>query len=267
MKLKKNDFFSQLYISPNTIVSKDIVDKKIELIKKQTDKKERQIYDETNRKKTALYKVEHLEKLEEWKLRIKKAYKYCSSQKNISLRNAIVNLNRQTQGIDIEEIDTNQAKSIIVMRKTKRDGDYAVTPDFKLLELEKYDLINGVRKLKDSLKHYKIILTLNWENSEWDFYSEGLDIHKLQEDKTYLQALLQSIETQNMQNFKDNQHTSNLYIGKFETDETTGNYKVVINEKIKEACKLNKKTLGVGHSTEKSIDINNQHLEDKNIGR
>ena len=38
-------------------------------------------------------------------------------------------------------------------------------------------------------------------------------------------------------------------------------------EKIKEACKLNKKTLGVGHSTEKSIDINNQHLEDKNIGR
>ena len=271
MKLRNNDYFSELYISQNTIVSKNMIDDEFELIKKQAEKKEEQIYDESKRKKSAIYKLNHLDRLEEWKSKIEKAYEYCSLPKSILLRNSIVNLDRQTHGTNIEVKEVDEQKSSLVMRKAKRDGEYINTTDFKLLELEKYDLIEGINKLETPLKRYKILLALNWEKLECDFYAEGLDIQKLQEDKRYLQVLLKVIEAQNMQSFRDGENIHSYYIGKIECDDLTGNYVVLVNEKIKEALELKRK-----HMTEKDTSKgrtsmkesrNNSDKENRNIGR
>ena len=271
MKLKNDDYFSKLYISPNSIVSKDIVDEKIKIIRQQAKKKEDQIYDETSRKKSAIYKYEHLDKLEEWESKMEKAYEYCSSPKNILLRNIIVDLNRQTQGINLEIKNLNEPQSSIVIRKTQRDGECIDSDDLRLLEIEKYDLIDGIKKLKNSLKRYKMKLSLNWERLECDFYAEGLDIRKIQEDKRYLQAILQAIETQNMQSFRDDEHIYSHYIGKVEFDETTENYVVLINEKIKQSIQLIKKQPNEKNGNIKSetteLEGNNQKLEDENTER
>ena len=173
MKFRNNDYFSDLYIPQNAIVSKSMIDDKFEIIKEQAKKKEEQIYDESRRKKSAIYKVDHLDRLEEWISKIEKAYEYCSLPKSILLRNSIVDLNRQTHGINVEVKDVDEQKSSLVMRKTKRDGEYIDTSEFTLLELEKYDLIEGINKLETPLKRYKISLALNWEKLECDFYAEG----------------------------------------------------------------------------------------------
>lgn len=271
MNIRKNDYFSKLFISNNVIVSKSVIDDKFELIKKQAEKKEGQIYDESKRKKSALYKVNHLDKLEEWKSKMKKAYEYCSLPKSILLRNSIVDLNRQTHGTNVEVKDIDGQKSSLVMRKTKRDGDYIDTTDFKLLELEKYDLIEGIKKLETPLKRYKISLVLNWENLECDFYAEGLDIQKLQDDKRYLQVLLKAIEAQNMQSFREEENIHSHYIGKIECDDFSGNYVVLVNESIKKALQLKRKNISGKINPEGRMPAekfrNNLDRENGNIGR
>ena len=271
MKFRNNDYFSELYISQNTIVSRSMIDDEFELIKKQAKKKEEQIYDESKRKKSALYKVNHLDKLEEWKLKMEKAYEYCSLPKSILLRNSIVDLNRQTHGTNVEVKDVDEQKSGLVMRKTKRDGEYIDTTDFKLLELEKYDLIEGIKKLETPLKRYKISLALNWEKLECDFYAEGLDIQKLQDDKRYLQVLLKAIEAQNMQSFREEENIHSYYIGKIECDDFTGNYVVLVNERIKQALQLKRKHISGKNSAEGRMPVeefkNNPDRENGNIGR
>lgn len=271
MKFRNNDFFSDLYISQNTIVSKSMIDDEFELIKKQAEKKEEQIYDESRRKKSAIYKVNHLDRLEEWKSKIKKAYEYCSLPKSILLRNFIVDLNRHTHGINVEVKDVDEQKSSLVMRKTKRDGEYIDTADFKLLELEKYDLIEGINKLETPLKRYKILLALNWEKLECDFYAEGLDIQKLQDDKRYLQVLLKAIEAQNMQSFREGENIHSYYIGKIECGDFAGNYLVLVNERIKQALQLKRKHISGKDNEEERMSVekfeNNPDKQNGNIGR
>lgn len=271
MKFRNNDYFSDLYIPQNAIVSKSMIDDKFEIIKEQAKKKEEQIYDESRRKKSAIYKVDHLDRLEEWISKIEKAYEYCSLPKSILLRNSIVDLNRQTHGINVEVKDVDEQKSSLVMRKTKRDGEYIDTNEFSLLELEKYDLIEGINKLETPLKRYKISLALNWEKLECDFYAEGLDMQKLQDDKRYLQVLLKAIEAQNMQSFREEENIHSYYIGKIECDDLTGNYVVLVSERIKQALHLKRKNMSEKDNAKERMTVeefeNNLNKENRNIGR
>ena len=74
-----------------------------------------------------------------------------------------------------------------------------------------------------------------------------------------------------MQSFRDDEHIYSHYIGKVEFDETTENYVVLINEKIKQSIQLIKKQPNEKNGNIKSetteLEGNNQKLEDENTER
>ena len=63
MNFKRDDYFSELYISLNKRFGKEDVENKYELIESEAKKTENNIYDETIRKKSPEQKMEQLNKL------------------------------------------------------------------------------------------------------------------------------------------------------------------------------------------------------------
>ena len=156
MILIKGDFFAELMIGPRERVSEKLVKQKYDKFMEDAEKREEKIYDETNRKKSAFYKSEKLDELKEDIEEKNKAYLYCSSPRNILLRNIIVDLNSneneeknndENREVNDEFFDTIKQverqepdiKGQPLLRKTIRDGEGLETPELSIIELKKFD--------------------------------------------------------------------------------------------------------------------------------
>lgn len=237
MDFINRDYFMDLFISPRESVSKEKVESKYKLILEDMEERKENIYDETLKKKTASEKLVELNKLDEWMKNKKRAYQYCSVDKNILLRNLIVNLNEGNDISYIREIKRNdpEIRTQPIMRKTVRDKEGLETSDLRIIELEKYDLIDGIKKAQLSLKRYKMIIPDLYEDFDYDFYTEDLDIVQLQTNTKYRQAVLRAIELNNM-------YGDTNYIGRVELDDN-GKYIISKNGKIERAVELKQKAV------------------------
>lgn len=252
MILIKGDFFAELMIGPRERVSEKLVKQKYDKFMEDAKKREEKIYDETNRKKSAFYKSEKLDELKEDIEEKNKAYLYCSSPRNILLRNIIVDLNSneneeknndENREVNDEFFDTIKQverqepdiKGQPLLRKTIRDGEGLETPELSIIELKKFDLVDVIRKLLIQIKRYKIIIPSKEGNFDYDFYTEGIDIAELQMNKKYRQAVLKAIELNNM-------NGENSYIGRIEKDKQ-GRYVVSKNKKIGQAVEFEERRI------------------------
>ncbi len=252
MILIKGDFFAELMIGPRERVSEKLVKQKYDKFMEDAEKREEKIYDETNRKKSAFYKSEKLDELKEDIEEKNKAYLYCSSPRNILLRNIIVDLNSneneeknndENREVNDEFFDTIKQverqepdiKGQPLLRKTIRDGEGLETPELSIIELKKFDLVDVIRKLLIQIKRYKIIIPSKEGNFDYDFYTEGIDIAELQMNKKYRQAVLKAIELNNM-------NGENSYIGRIEKDKQ-GRYVVSKNKKIGQAVEFEERRI------------------------
>lgn len=252
MILIKGDFFADLMIGPRERVTKELVDQKYNEFMENAKKREEKIYDETIRKKSAFYKSEKLDELKEDIEEKNKAYLYCSSPRNILLRNIIVDLNSneneeknntENREVNDEFFDTIKQverqepdiKGQPLLRKTIRDGEGLETPELSIIELKKFDLVDVIRKLPIQIKRYKIIIPSKEGNFDYDFYTEGIDIAELQMNKKYRQAVLKAIELNNM-------NGENSYIGRIEKDKQ-GRYVVSKNKKIGQAVEFEERRI------------------------
>ena len=252
MILIKGDFFAELMIGPRERVSEKLVKQKYDKFMEDAKKREEKIYDETNRKKSAFYKSEKLDELKEDIEEKNKAYLYCSSPRNILLRNIIVDLNSneneeknndENREVNDEFFDTIKQverqepdiKGQPLLRKTIRDGEGLETPELSIIELKKFDLVDVIRKLPIQIKRYKIIIPSKEGNFDYDFYTEGIDIAELQMNKKYRQAVLKAIELNNM-------NGENSYIGRIEKDKQ-GRYVVSKNKKIGQAVEFEERRI------------------------
>ena len=203
-------------------------------------------------KKDAIYKIEKLDELKKDIEEKKKAYLYCSSPRNILLRNIIVDLNsnesegknnNENREVNDEFFDTIKQverqepdiKGQPLLRKTIRDGEGLETPELSIIELKKFDLVDVIRKLLIQIKRYKIIIPSKEGNFDYDFYTEGIDIAELQMNKKYRQAVLKAIELNNM-------NGENSYIGRIEKDKQ-GRYVVSKNKKIGQAVEFEERRI------------------------
>lgn len=262
MILIKGDFFAELMIGPRERVSEKLVKQKYDKFMEDAKKREEKIYDETNRKKSAFYKSEKLDELKEDIEEKNKAYLYCSSPRNILLRNIIVDLNSneneeknndENREVNDEFFDTIKQverqepdiKGQPLLRKTIRDGEGLETPELSIIELKKFDLVDVIRKLLIQIKRYKIIIPSKEGNFDYDFYTEGIDIAELQMNKKYRQAVLKAIELNNM-------NGENSYIGRIEKDKQ-GRYVVSKNKKIGQAVEFEERRIN-----KKSPNMNRQ---------
>lgn len=241
MNFRKSDYFSELYISPNKRFNKEDVENKYELIKSEAKKTENNIYDETIRKRSAEQKMEQLNKLNEWREIKDKAYQYCSVSGNIVLRNAIINTGNLTTIKEVKRND-DDINGCPVMKKTVRDIEGLETPDFDIVQTEKYDLVDGIKKLPIQVKRYRVAIQIGGESFEYDFYTEDLDIVKLHTNMQYRQAVLRAIEINNMQNFGNENDINNTYIGTIVLDEND-NYCISKSEKIRQAVGVRQRNL------------------------
>ncbi len=241
MNFKRDDYFSELYISLNKRFGKEDVQNKYQLIKLEAEKTENNIYDETIRKKSPEQKMEQLNKLNKWKEVKEKAYRYCSVSGNIALRNAIINTGNIAVLKETKRDDSN-INGCPIMKKTLRDVEGLETPDFDIVQTEKYDLIDGIKKLPIQIKRYKIAIQIGRDSFDYDFYTEDLDIVSLHINTQYRQAVLRAIEMNNMQNFEDENDINNTYIGTIVLDEN-GNYCISKSEKIRQAVGIRQKNL------------------------
>ena len=252
MILIKGDFFADLMIGPRERVSEKLVKQKYDKFMEDAEKREEKIYDETDRKKSAFYISEKLDELKEDIEEKNKAYLYCSSPRNILLRNIIVDLNSneneeknntENREVNDEFFDTIKQverqepdiKGQPLLRKTIRDGEGLETPELSIIELKKFDLVDVIRKLPIQIKRYKIIIPSKEGNFDYDFYTEGIDIAELQMNKKYRQAVLKAIELNNM-------NGENSYIGRIEKDKQ-GRYVVSRNKKIGQAVEFEERRI------------------------
>ena len=252
MILIKGDFFAELMIGPRERVSEKLVKQKYDKFMEDAEKREEKIYDETDRKKSAFYISEKLDELKEDIEEKNKAYLYCSSPRNILLRNIIVDLNSneneeknntENREVNDEFFDTIKQverqepdiKGQPLLRKTIRDGEGLETPELSIIELKKFDLVDVIRKLPIQIKRYKIIIPSKEGNFDYDFYTEGIDIAELQMNKKYRQAVLKAIELNNM-------NGENSYIGRIEKDKQ-GRYVVSRNKKIGQAVEFEERRI------------------------
>ena len=262
MILIKGDFFADLMIGPREKVSEKLVKEKYDKFMEDAEKREEKIYDETDRKKSAFYKSEKLDELQEDIEEKKKAYLYCSSPRNILLRNIIVDLNsnesegknnNENREVNDEFFDTIkqverqdlQIKGQPLLRKTIRDGEGLETPELSIIELKKFDLVDVIKKLPIQIKRYKIIIPSKEGNFDYDFYTEGIDIAELQMNKKYRQAVLKAIELNNM-------NGENSYIGRIEKDKQ-GRYIISKSPKIEQAVEFEERRIN-----KKSPNMNRQ---------
>lgn len=252
MILIKGDFFADLMIGPRERVSEKLVKQKYDKFMEDAEKREEKIYDETDRKKSAFYISEKLDELKEDIEEKNKAYLYCSSPRNILLRNIIVDLNsneneekNNTENREVNDEFFDTIKQVErqdiettgqpLLRKTIRDGEGLETPELSIIELKKFDLVDVIRKLPIQIKRYKIIIPSKEGNFDYDFYTEGIDIAELQMNKKYRQAVLKAIELNNM-------NGENSYIGRIEKDKQ-GRYVVSRNKKIGQAVEFEERRI------------------------
>lgn len=227
------DYFEELFISADSKVTIDLVEEKYKLMKEGIAKRKSNIY---NRNIQMLEKVEDLNNLEKKEQRKVFAYKYCSKPQNILLRNIIISLESDGQISKLKEVKTRdiRIKGTLLLRPTTKDGDGLETPDLSIIELQKFDLIEGIRKLNTNLKKYRIVIPTAEGNFEYEFCTESLDIAELQTNPRYRQAVLRAIEKNNMQNSQRNEKNKNIYIGKIQMNEN-GEYILKKNANIDEA--------------------------------
>ena len=227
------DSFEELFILADSKVNIDLVNENYRLIQEGIEKKKNDIY---GRKTSILQRVEALNKLGEKEQRKARAYEYCSRPENILLRNIIISLESDEKVSKLKEIKTKDSKikGTLLLRPTVKDGEGLETPDLSIVELQKFDLIEGIRKLNTSLKKYRIVIPTQDGNFEYEFCTESLDIAELQTNTRYRQAVLRAIEKNNMQNSQEDERGRNIYIGKVKMN-NDGEYVLLKNINIQQA--------------------------------
>lgn len=219
MILIKGDFFAKLMIGPRERVTKELVEEKYKAIRESLARKE-------GRK-------EEIRQIE-------RAYIYCSKERNILLRNILIDLDSKTEKKDINQMKIVERKDYEIkghplLRKTTRDGEGLDTPDLSIIEIEKFDLLEVIKKLPIQIKRYKIIIPSREGKFDYDFYTEEIDIAELQTNKEYRKAVLKAIEQNNM-------NGENNYIGRIEKGEN-GRYIISKSPKIKRAVEFEQRRI------------------------